>query len=177
VLATMTIVVAACRSRAQTEPTEDPWAQTVVADAGRRGASDSGLPVVATPGELLPGSIRAFGVLMPVGTTEVVAGESQKMFYVQAPMSAVMRYLQARIDIVSGEIHPLGAMIHSASVHTNGPGENFVVDVGVRDEGNRTLVTLWNHSQQALPARTTEDGLRAAGIDPRTGRPTGSNNF
>jgi hypothetical protein len=114
---------------------------------------------------------------MPVGTSEVVASENERMFYVQAPMSAVMRYLQARIDIVNGEIHPLGAMVRGAHVRTNGPNENFVVDLGVRDDGGRTLVTLWNRSQQPLPPRSTDEGYRAAGFDPATHRPVGQNNF
>jgi len=45
------------------------------------------------------------------------------------------------------------------------------------DEGDRTLVTLWNRSQAPLPPRSADEGFRAAGFDPATRRPTGQNNF
>jgi hypothetical protein len=176
VLTALVVCASSCRSHPVETSNEDPWEQP------RRPAHASvdasvNEPATAAPGELVPGTIRAFGVLMPVGTTEALATETERMFYVQAPMSAVMRYLQARIDIVNGEIHPLGAMIRNAHVRTNGPDENYVVDLGVRDENGRTLVTLWNRSQQALPPRSTDEGFRAAGFDPATRRPVGQNNF
>ncbi|MEI8257175.1 MAG: hypothetical protein WCJ30_15995 [Deltaproteobacteria bacterium] len=177
VIAGSLLAVTACRTHAVTPPAEDPWAEAPCAgDAG--GARDASvISASLAPGELIPGTIRAYGLLMPVGTTVAVEGERQRMFYVQAPMPAVMRYLQRRVDITTGEIHPLGAVIQNAHVRASTPGESFVVDLGVRDEGDRTLVTLWNRSQQPVPARSVDEGFRAAGFDPRTGRPTGSNNY
>lgn len=170
------LALPACRPRAETR-TEDPWAEALPTDAATV-THDGGVAVRGMlPGELLPGSVRAFGLVMPIGTNEVITSENQRMFYVQAPMPAVMRYLQHRIDIINAEIHPLGAMIHDVHVHTAGPGENFTLDVGVRDEGDRTLVTLWNRSQLPVPPRTEDEGFRAAGFDPRTRRPIGANNF
>ncbi len=170
------IPASACRSRAPS-PAEDPWAEAPAADEGGAARDASGATASPASGELLPGTIRAYGLLMPVGTTSLVEGERQRMFYVQAPMPAVMRYLQRRVDITTGEIHPLGAVIQNAHVHASTPGENFTVDLGVRDEGDRTLVTLWNRSQAPVPARSVDEGFRAAGFDPRTGRPIGTNNY
>ena len=170
-------LVAGCRSRASTTTVEDPWAQAPAASPRVVDAGTEGTPSRAVAGELLPGTLRAFGVLMPVGTTEVLNTDNERMFYVQAPMAAVMRYLQARVEIVNGEIHPLGAFVRNAHVQQTNATENFTVDLGVRDEGDRTLVTLWNRSQAALPPRSTDEGFRAAGFDPATRRPTGQNNF
>ncbi len=124
------------------------------------------------PSDLTPSSIRAFGVTMPVGTSEHLSEPGMKMFYVSAPMNRVMRYLQRRLTITDGDIRPLGAMIRRARVKFTPPGQALFVDVGVRDEGDRTFVTIWN--RPALPiggSISTAESLRLAGFDPDSGRP------
>lgn len=124
------------------------------------------------PNDLAPGSIRSFGVVMPMGTSEHLSEPAMQMFYVSAPMNRVMRYLQRRLIITDGDIRPLGAMIRRARVKFTPPGQALFVDVGVRDEGDRTFVTMWN--RPALPpgpAISTGESLRIAGFDPDSGRP------
>jgi hypothetical protein len=125
----------------------------------------------ADPNRLLPGPDSAFGLRMPMRSAQRLQGPAMKMFMVEAPMPRVMAYLQERLRIQTADIHPLAAMVRNAQVLEADVG--LVVDVGVRDEGDRTLVTVWNRS--ATPegvgtARTLDEGLRGVGIDPRTGR-------
>lgn len=134
------------------------------------------LPGISEGSELEPGTLRAFGLVMPVGTVERLVTPSSKIFYVQAPMPKVMRYLQRRLEITHADIRPLGAMIRNARVKTAPGGTPVIVDVGVRDEGDRTLVTVWNRTVVPAPPRSMAEGLRAAGFDPRTGRPLPENN-
>jgi hypothetical protein len=124
------------------------------------------------PSELVAGSLRAFGLLLPVGTTEHLSDGNMKMFYISAPMSRVMRYMQRRLVITDGDIRPLGALIRRARVKNTPPGQTLFVDVGLRDEGDRTFVTVW--SRPALPPGppvSTGESLRMAGFDPDSGRP------
>lgn len=124
------------------------------------------------PMDLVPGSIRAFGIVMPIGTSEHLSEPAMKMFYVSAPMSRVMRYLQRRLTITDGDIRPLGALIRRARVKFTPQGQTLFVDVGLRDEGDRTFVTIWN--RPALPPGppvSTGESLRMAGFDPDSGRP------
>lgn len=126
----------------------------------------------ADPQRLLPGTESAFGLRLPLRTSPRLQNTSMKMFLVEAPMPRVMQYLQERLRIQTANIHPLAAMIRNAQVLEAGVG--IVVDVGVRDEGDRTLVTVWNRStppETAVGTRSLDEGLRGAGIDPRTGRP------
>lgn len=127
--------------------------------------------------DLEPGTLRAFGLLMPVGSTEQFHTEQQRIFFVVAPFPRVMRYLQRRLEITTGDIHPLGALVRNARLRTAPEGQILRLDVGVRDEGERTVVTLWNRTAVAVPPRSMNDGLRAAGFDPATGRPLPENNY
>jgi len=134
-------------------------------------------PAAAVPAEepvdpqrLLPGSESAFGLRMPMRSAPRMQSGGMKMFLVEAPMHRVMAYLQERLRIQTADIHPLAAMVRGAQVTES--DVQLVVDVGVRDEGDRTLVTVWNRSVvqgSAVQARTLDEGLRSAGIDPRTG--------
>lgn len=136
------------------------------------GGSAPDVVAALDPMDLVPGSIRAFGLVMPIGTSEHLADPSMKMFYVSAPMSRVMRYLQRRLTITDGDIRPLGALIRRARVKFTPPGQSLFVDVGLRDEGDRTFVTIWN--RPALPPGppvSTGESLRMAGFDPDSGRP------
>jgi hypothetical protein len=128
--------------------------------------------------DLLPGSVRAFGLVMPMGTTEHLSDNTMKMFYVSAPMMRVMRYLQRRLVITNGDIRPLGALIRHAQVRFIDPALGQFVDVGVRDEGDRTFVTVWNRPTAGRPDRpiTAEQSMRLAGFDPDSGRPLERNN-
>lgn len=162
------LTAGACQSRRSPEASAPPPAAP---------APDVVAPPRTTESlELEPGTLRAFGVLMPVGTVERLAGTTSSIFYVQAPMPRVMRYLQQRLEITTADIHPLGAMIRGARVRSAPGSSALFVDVGVRDEGDRTVVTLWNRTALPGPARSTADGLRAAGFDPQTGRPLPENN-
>jgi hypothetical protein len=127
--------------------------------------------------ELEPGTLRAYGLLMPVGTVERLVTTNSKIFYVQAPMPRVMRYLQRRLEITTADIHPLGAMVRNARIRTAPGSTPLFVDVGVRDEGDRTVVTVWNRTALPAPNRSMSEGLRNAGFDPQTGRPLSSNNY
>lgn len=121
------------------------------------------------PDELLPGSARAFGLTLPVNTAVRFESEETRMYHVNAQMPRVMRYLQQRLEFATADIQPLGAMIRNA--HLRDTEAPTVFDVGVRDEGDRTLVTVWNRTPVPQPQpRSIEDALRAAGIDPRTRR-------
>lgn len=123
------------------------------------------------PYRLLPGNENAFGLRMPVRSSQRMETATMKMFTVEAPMHRVMAYLQERLRIQTADIHPLAAMVRNAQVVE--ADVRLVVDVGVRDEGDRTLVTVWNRSVAPAAnggARTLDEGLRSAGIDPRTGR-------
>lgn len=125
----------------------------------------------ATHDDLLPGSLNAFGLPMPTVTRERLATDDMKMFRVDAPMPRVMRYLEQRLEVHDADIHPLAAVIHRAIVR--GVQSNLIVDVGVRDEGDRTLVTVWNRTPPPAAAsapRSLEEGLRAVGVDPTTGQ-------
>jgi hypothetical protein len=121
--------------------------------------------------DLLPGNLNAFGLPMPTVTQERLAVDDMKIFRVDAPMPRVMRYLEQRLEVHDADIHPLAAVIHRAIVR--GVQSNLIVDVGVRDEGDRTMVTVWNRtpppSANAAPT-TPEQGLRAVGVDPATGQ-------
>lgn len=135
-------------------------------------AADVGpvIEVETSSDDLLPGDHTAFGLVMPVQTTVRLEGNELKIFRVTAPMSRVMRYLQQRLEMTQADIHPLAAMIRSASVRDAGAA--LMVDVGVRDEGDSTLVTVWNRAPSTTvpPVNGLEEGLRAVGIDPATGR-------
>ena len=121
------------------------------------------------PDELLPGNARAFGLTLPVNTAVRFESDETRMYHVNAQMPRVMRYLQQRLEFATADIQPLGAMIRNA--HLREPEGPTVFDVGVRDEGDRTLVTLWSRTPVPQPqTRSMADALRAAGIDPRTGR-------
>lgn len=125
----------------------------------------------ADPYRLLPGPESAFGLRMPMLSSPRLQNPSMKMFMVEAPMPRVMQYLQERLRIQTADIHPLAAMIRGAQVLEADVG--LVVDVGVRDEGDRTVVTVWNRTappENVGATRTVEDALRGSGIDPRTGR-------
>ena len=127
--------------------------------------------------ELVPGPLNAFGLPLPSASRERFGNADTKMFTVEAAMPRVMRYLERRLEMRYADIHPLAAVIHGAVVKEARTG--LVIDVGVRDEGERTLVTIWNRTPptQALGSEVTpEQGLRAAGIDPSTGRPLPSQN-
>ncbi len=119
------------------------------------------------PDELLPGTSQAFGLPLPVNTAVRFEDSETRMYHVNAQMPRVMRYLQQRLEFATADIQPLGALIRHARLRDTDAAT--VVDVGVRDEGDRTLVTVWNRTPipQAQP-RTMEDALRAAGIDPQT---------
>lgn len=119
------------------------------------------------PEELLPGTSQAFGLALPVNTAVRFEDSETRMYHVNAQMPRVMRYLQQRLEFATADIQPLGALIRHARLRDNDAAT--VVDVGVRDEGDRTLVTVWNRTPvpQAQP-RSMEDALRAAGIDPQT---------
>ncbi|MEZ4392019.1 MAG: hypothetical protein R3A48_13055 [Polyangiales bacterium] len=155
-----------CRRRAR--PIVQPAARAPVTQAAAEPA-----PVEpADPYRLLPGNESAFGLRMPVRSAQRLQNPNMKMFMVEAPMHRVMAYLQERLRIETADIHPLAAMVRGAQVVE--ADVRLVVDVGVRDEGDRTLVTVWNRSvaQGAQgSAGNLEQGLRNAGIDPRTGRP------
>lgn len=121
------------------------------------------------PDELLPGDAQAFGLPLPVNTAVRFEDTETRMYHVNAQMPRVMRYLQQRLEYATADIQPLGAMIRHARLRDN--DASTVVDVGVRDEGDRTLVTVWNRTPipQTQP-RSLDDALRAAGIDPQTHR-------
>lgn len=158
--------VAACRRRPRAVPA--PAAPVVAAVVQERSTDDAPPPT----DDLLPGSLNAFGLTLPSVAHEHLNADGMKMFKVDAPMPRVMRYLEQRLEFRDADVHPLAAMIHRAIVRNI--QTNFVVDVGVRDEGERTLVTVWNRTPtpvapDAAP-RSLSDGLRAAGIDPATGQ-------
>ncbi len=124
------------------------------------------------PSDLVPGSIRSYGVLMPLGTQLHHEEPGMQMFYVSAPMNRVMRYMQRRLIITNGDIRPLGAFVRRARVRYSQPGQALFVDMGLRDEGDRTFVTVWNRPALAPPLpMSTADSLRRAGFDPDSGRP------
>ncbi len=113
-----------------------------------------------------------FGLLLPIGTQMHLEEVGMKMYYVPAPMNRVMRYLQRRLEVTNGDIHPLGAFIRRARVRFTPAGQALFVDVGLRDEGDRTFVTVWN--RPALPIvmpLTSAESLVRAGFDPDSGRP------
>lgn len=162
------VSVAAGGCRRRPRPVVQP-AVAVPAPVAQAAAPPAEEP--ADPNRLLPGNESAFGLRMPVRSAQRMQSPTMKMFMVEAPMHRVMAYLQERLRIQTADIHPLAAMVRNAQVTE--ADVRLVVDVGVRDEGDRTLVTVWNRSVVAVPGgttRTLDEGLRGAGIDPRTGR-------
>ncbi len=159
--------VVACHRRPRATPSASaaPVAAAVVQEQSLDDAPPSN-------DDLLPGSLSAFGLAMPTVSREHLATDSMKTFRVEAPMPRVMRYLEQRLEMRDADIHPLAALIHRGIVRN--VQSNFVVDVGVRDEGDRTLVTVWNRTPAPVAAdatpRSLDDGLRAVGIDPATGQ-------
>lgn len=130
----------------------------------------------ASPDELLPGPLSAYGLVMPLGAHFTLEGDGARMFHVDASMTQVMRYLQRRLSFHDADILPLGAMIRSARLADADGSVEVIVDVGVRDEGMRTFVTVWNRTPVQRPPQSMADGLRASGIDPTTGAPLPQNN-
>mgnify|MGYP003594898200 CR=1 FL=1 len=132
--------------------------------------TDGAEPVAVDPDDLLPGRVDAYGLPLPIGATAQFDSTPTKMFRVDAQMPRVMRYLQQRLDFHDADIQPLGSMIRGARVRESAAG--IVLDVGVRDEGDRTFLTIWNRTPPPLPPApvSTADSLRAAGIDPATGQ-------
>ncbi len=121
------------------------------------------------PDELLPGSLVAFGLTLPAFAINRVSTDETRMYYVPARMPQVMRYLQRRLDFSNANIQPLGAMIRGARLHDS--EDPTLLDVGVRDEGDKTLLTLWNRTPiVGAPQRSLDDALRSAGYDPQTRR-------
>ena len=140
-------------------------------------ATPTAIPRVRSD-ELEPGTEQAFHVTMPVLTDRVNVHDNTASYFVHHPMPRVMRYLQRRLEIVNGDIHPLGAMIRRARVLTTPPGSPpEFVDLSVRDEsGEGTRVTLWRRIENQQRFNSAGDALRAAGFDPATGRPMQGNN-
>lgn len=159
------LALAACHRRQRLPQPPAPQAPQPAAIEAQATAD-----VPAPTDDLLPGSLNAFGLPMPTVARERLSTDDMKMFRVDAPMSRVMRYLEQRLEVHETDIHPLAAVIHRAIVR--GVQSNLVIDVGVRDEGDRTLVTVWNRTPPAPPARppTLDEGLRAVGVDPATGQ-------
>ncbi len=159
------LTLAACHRRSR-EPAPPPPAVPAATLEGR--VVDDAPP----PGDdLLPGALVAFGLPMPTVTQERLGTDDMKIFRVDAPMPRVMRYLEQRLEVHEADIHPLAAVIHRAIVR--GVQSNLIVDVGVRDEGDRTMVTVWNRTPpppSANAPRTLDEGLRAVGFDPATGQ-------
>lgn len=154
----------ACRRKRRPAPT--PQA-TTAAPAAAPAAAEEVEPV--DPDELLPGSTVAFGLTLPASSISRVSTDETRMYYVPARMPQVMRYLQRRLDFGNADIQPLGAMIRGARLHAS--DASTVLDIGVRDEGDKTFLTLWNRTPVVgAPQRSVEDGLRAAGYDPQTRR-------
>ncbi len=159
--------VVACHRRPREAPA--PAAAPVAAAVVREQSVDDATPA---NDDLLPGSMSAFGLAMPTVAREHLTTDSMKMFRVEAPMPRVMRYLEQRLEVHDADIQPLAALIRRGIVRN--VQSNFIVDVGVRDEGDRTLVTIWNRTPAPVAAdatpRSLDDGLRAVGIDPSTGQ-------
>lgn len=163
----------ACGSRRRTNPNDGPTAPTAAPSA----SATASAPRVRSD-ELEPGNERAFNITMPTATDRLSVHDNTAIFFVHHPMPRVMRYLQRRLEIVNGDIHPLGAMIRNARVVTTVPGttQDFV-DVSVRDEnGDGTLVTFWRRVDNVRQFATPGEALRAAGFDPATGHPLPGNN-
>lgn len=126
-------------------------------------------PTPTDPDELQPGSLIAFGLVLPSFAAARIEGDETHMYHVQAQMPRVLRYLQQRLDYTNADIQSFNAMIRSARLRDGDPGT--VLDIGIRDEGNRTLLTIWNRTPAPeAPSRSRDDQLRAAGYDPQTRR-------
>ncbi len=160
ILALLVVPLGACRKHRRAPPAPPAVVAQVAAAAA---------PVEETvdPDELLPGPTAAFGLSLPLSTQVRFESNETRMYYIPAEMPRVMRYLQQHLDYTTADIHPLGAMIRNARLREHDDSKIF--DVGVRDEGTRTLVTLWDRTPipQVAP-RSMDDALRAAGIDPTT---------
>jgi hypothetical protein len=168
--AAVALLVAACGARHR-GPDASPTAPAVETPP------DASVVAQPTGLDLEPGTLRTFGVVLPVGAVERLSTDASRVYEVEASVPRVMRYLERRIEVVQAEVHPLGAMVRGARVRAPANGQGFVVDVGVRADGDRTTITLWNRTPVPIPPRSIEDGLRAAGLDPRTGRPLPQNNY
>ncbi len=164
VLCALAATSAACRRRPRRAPPP-----AVVAPASEAVlAADAGV-VEAEPDELLPGRATAFGLTLPAVASARFEGDETRMYHVSAQMPRVLRYLEQRLEFNAADIQPLGAMIRGARLREG--NATSVLDIGIRDEGDRTLVTVWNRTPVAVTrTRTGEESLRAAGYDPQTRR-------
>lgn len=170
--AVLTALGAACGQRSpRIEPSALP-APTATASAS------VAPPRRANSNELEPGTERMFNLTLPVGSILRGAHDNTASYFIAQPMPLVMRYLQRRLEIIDGDIHPLGAMIRRARVITAPESTTpQYVDVAIRDEnGEGTQVTLWRRATNERRFDSLGDALRAAGFDPRTGRPLEGNN-
>lgn len=159
----LALVAAGCRRRARGPvPGVLPSVASTLTEVPQEPSTERSMD------ELLPGDQSAFGVVMPMGTSVRFDGSDMKMYRVNAQMTRVMRYLEQRLEVSRADIHPLGAMLHHASLRAT--QDATIVDIGVRDEGERTFVTIWNRTPATTPPQSLSDGLRAAGFDPQTGR-------
>lgn len=163
-----------CRRRAAPRPVAPVEAPAVDASAPPAGPAEP----VAAADELLPGADQAFGLPLPVATTVRHEGAGVKMLHVPASMPRVMRYLERRLVYQNAEIAALGSLLRGARVRDVQGA--LTLDVGVRDEGDHTLLTVWNRTPPPTPAATDNapvDSLRAGGIDRSTGQPLPQYNY
>jgi len=164
-LALTLLGASACRRKRRPAPTLQSLA--AVAPVAATAAPEEVEPV--DPDDLLPGSSVAFGLTLPASSINRVSTDETRMYYVPARMPQVMRYLQRRLDFGNADIQPLGAMIRGARLRES--DAPTLLDIGVRDEGDKTLLTLWNRTPVVgAPQRSLDDALRAAGYDPQTRR-------
>jgi hypothetical protein len=168
-LALAALLAGACtpRRRSQPEPMMPPPLRM----------HDSAVSAPPATDELVPGTERVFGLLIPTAARPRAGDAAQRIFDVYASPGAVIRYLQSRLEIVTTDyLGPTGAMIRAAHVRASPAGESWTVDAGVRAEGDHALLLLTNRTVGPATPRSLEDGLRASGIDPRTHQPLPANN-
>ena len=124
--------------------------------------------------DLLPGSILAFGLPMPQGSTVRFSSPALQVYHLPASMPRVMRYLERHLAVRSAEVMALGAMLRGARMREG--SSTSLLDVGVRDEGGVCTVTVWDRTPPPVPpmppgGERSPEVIRQQGIDPATGRP------
>ncbi|MBL8601860.1 MAG: hypothetical protein JNK72_08050 [Myxococcales bacterium] len=137
---------AACRRPRRPRPAPAPVAAPAAPVAEAEPVEDE---APRDPDELMVGPDQAFGLPVPLGASLRHESPAMKLYDVPASAPRVLRFLERRLTVRSAEVGALGSFLRGARLR-EGEGRG-VFDVGVRDEGGHTQLSVWDRTAP-LPA-------------------------